>query len=73
VIVLFLPESFLGSSFEEISVNMIELIEKFYKENGKYPRSWGDHAYNDIGWTRMNGTRRLITGSFTRPEESVYR
>ena len=39
----------LGSSFEEISVNMIELIEKFYKENGKYPGSWGDHAYNDIG------------------------
>ena len=46
------PLTSLGSSFEEISANMIELIEKFYKENDRYPRSWGDYAYTDIGLKR---------------------
>jgi hypothetical protein len=36
---------------------MIGLIEKFYVEHGKYPRSWGDYRFTDIGldpaeWSR---------------------
>lgn len=39
----------LGSTFEEISASMISLVQKFYDENGRYPRSWGDYVYTDIG------------------------
>ncbi|MDY6795697.1 MAG: prepilin-type N-terminal cleavage/methylation domain-containing protein [Actinomycetota bacterium] len=39
----------LGDTFEEISSGMIELIRKYYEENGRYPRSRGDYAYTDIG------------------------
>ena len=43
------PLTSLGSTFEEISGSMITLIQKFYDENGKYPRSWSDYVYTDIG------------------------
>jgi type II secretory pathway pseudopilin PulG len=43
------PLTSLGSSFEEISKGMIDLIEKFYKENGKYPRTGTKTRYTDIG------------------------
>ena len=28
---------------------MIKLVEEFYDKNGRYPRSWGDYVYTDIG------------------------
>ncbi|MBW1702470.1 MAG: type II secretion system protein [Deltaproteobacteria bacterium] len=43
------PLTSLGSTFEEITSGMIGLIEKFYVEHGKYPRSWGDYRFTDIG------------------------
>ena len=51
------PLTSLGSSFKEITHGMIDLIEKYYRENGKYPRSWGDYRFTDIGldpneWTQ---------------------
>ena len=39
----------LGSTFEEISSSMITLVQDFYDENGRYPRSWGNYVYTDIG------------------------
>jgi len=39
----------LGSTFGDISDEMIGLIEDFYEKNGKYPRSWGDYRFVDIG------------------------
>ena len=39
----------LGSDFEEITSAMILLVQNFYDENGRYPRSWGDYVYTDIG------------------------
>jgi prepilin-type N-terminal cleavage/methylation domain-containing protein len=61
------PLTSLGSSFEEISVNMIELIEKFYKENGKYPRSWDDYAYNDIGLDPDEWNKKAYNGIIYTP------
>ena len=43
------PLTSLGSSFEEISTSMIDLIEKFYKENGKYPKTGAKRRFTDIG------------------------
>ena len=28
---------------------MIKLVKDFYDKNGRYPRSWGDYVYTDIG------------------------
>ncbi len=43
------PLTSLGSGFDEIISAMIALISNYYDENGKYPRSWGDYAFSDIG------------------------
>ncbi len=43
------PLTSLGSSFKEISAGMIDLIEKFYKENGKYPKTGAKRRFTDIG------------------------
>ncbi len=43
------PLTSLGSTFTEISGGMIERITAFYTENGRYPRSWGDYRFTDIG------------------------
>lgn len=39
----------LGDTFGDISAGMIDLIMKFYEKHGRYPRSWGDYVYTDIG------------------------
>lgn len=39
----------LGSTFSEITGNMIELTQSFYDANGKWPRSFGDYRYTDLG------------------------
>jgi hypothetical protein len=43
------PLTSLGSSFTEITQEMIDLIEKYYQENGKYPRTGAKNKYADIG------------------------
>jgi prepilin-type N-terminal cleavage/methylation domain-containing protein len=43
------PLTSLGSSFEGISKGMIDAIESFYEENGKYPRTGTKTKYTDIG------------------------
>lgn len=42
------PLTSLGSTFAEITGGMIERIQQFYDENGRYPRSWGDYRFTDI-------------------------
>jgi len=46
---IMIPLSPLGSSFEEISLGMIELIDQNFVDKGSYGRSWGDYKYTDIG------------------------
>jgi prepilin-type N-terminal cleavage/methylation domain-containing protein len=44
-----LPLTSLGSTFAEITTSMIDLINKFYQQNNRYPRSWGEYVFTDIG------------------------
>ncbi len=66
------PLTSLGSNFEEISSGMISLIEEFYKKHGRYPRSWGDYKFTDIGldpaeWSNSyNGIIYKPAGNSTR-------
>ncbi len=39
----------LGDGFGEITIGMVDLIKQYYEKNKRYPRSWGDYAYTDIG------------------------
>lgn len=43
------PLTSLGSTFAEITGGMIAKIRAFYGKNGRYPRSWGEYRFNDIG------------------------
>jgi prepilin-type N-terminal cleavage/methylation domain-containing protein len=35
--------------FKEMTGSMITRLQQFYDENGRYPRSWGDYAFTDVG------------------------
>ena len=39
----------LGSTFEEITANMIALIKQKFQNSGSYGRTWGNYAYTDLG------------------------
>lgn len=43
------PITPIGSTFTEISSNIIQLLDSYYEKNGKYARSWGDYTFTDIG------------------------
>lgn len=39
----------LGSTFTEITGNMITLVQNFYSANNKWPRSFGTYRFTDLG------------------------
>ncbi len=39
----------IGNTFGEVSSAIISLIVSYFNTNGRYPRSWGDYRYSDIG------------------------
>ena len=39
----------LGSTFSEVTGNMIALTQSFFDANGRWPRSFGDYRYTDLG------------------------
>ena len=43
------PLTPLGSTFGEITGNLINLIQLYYDTQGSWPRSWGDYRYTDLG------------------------
>jgi len=43
------PLTPLGSTFSEITGNMIALMQNFFNTNGRWPRSFGDYRYTDLG------------------------
>jgi len=43
------PLTPLGSTFDEISESMIDLMLDFYAEHGYWPRNWGDYRFTDLG------------------------
>jgi len=53
----------LGSTFTEITSAMISLINNFYQKNNRYPRSWGDYVFTDIG---------LNSAEWAQPVSGIY-
>ncbi len=43
------PTTPLGSTFSEISNAMIDRILDYYRKHNRWPRSWGDFAFTDLG------------------------
>lgn len=44
-----IPLSPLGNTFDEISLEMIDLLNQRLENYGKYGRTWGDFTYTDLG------------------------
>jgi prepilin-type N-terminal cleavage/methylation domain-containing protein len=61
------PLTSLGSSFEEITQSMMDLIEKYYQENGKYPRTGAKNKYTDVGLD-PNEWKDAINGIIYTPQ-----
>jgi len=57
------PLTSLGSTFDEITGAMITRVQQFHGENGRYPRSWGDYAFTDVG---------LAPDEWKTPFDGVY-
>ena len=66
------PLTEFGSSFEDISNGLIQLIMEFFENRGSYPRDWADYRYDDLGlnkasWTPpINGVIYLPSGRLLR-------
>lgn len=60
------PLTPLGSTFTDISKKLIELLEEFYKRNGRYARSWGDYTFTDIGLV-PSGWKDGVNGIIYKP------
>jgi len=43
------PGTPLGSQPTEIAGQFIDLMQQYYDEHGRWPRSWGDYRYADLG------------------------
>jgi len=48
------PLTEFGSSFEEISNGLIQLIQEFFENRGNYPRDWSDYRYDDLGLNKAS-------------------
>ncbi|MCK5849076.1 MAG: Flp family type IVb pilin [Caldisericia bacterium] len=57
----------LGNTVPEISTNMIDHINAFYDKNGRYPRSWVDYAYTDIGLDPDEWRKKVYNGVIYKP------
>ena len=60
------PLTSLGSTFTEITSAMISLINNFYQKNNRYPRSWGDYVFTDIGLTSAEWAQP-VSGLYYKP------
>lgn len=67
------PLTPLGSTVPEISGSMLELINNFYTANNRYPRSWGDYAYTDLGLDPIEWKDKEFNGVIYKPNGSQLR
>lgn len=45
----YIPLSPLGDTYEQITPEMINLMQKKFSATGSYGRSWGEYQYTDVG------------------------
>ncbi len=63
----------MGSTVSEISGGMLDLINDFYSTNNRYPRSWGDFAYTDLGLDPAEWKDKVFGGIIYKPNGSLLR
>jgi prepilin-type N-terminal cleavage/methylation domain-containing protein len=66
------PLTEFGSSFEEISSGLIQLILEFFENRGNYPRDWADYRYDDLGLNKASWTLP-INGVVYKPSGRLLR
>jgi len=66
------PLTSLGSTFTEITTSMIDLTSNFYQQKNRYPRSFGDYVFTDIGLNPAEWAQP-INGLYYKPGGSAVR
>ena len=66
------PLTEFGSSFEEISSGLIQLIMDFFENRGSYPRDWADYRYDDLGLDKASWTPP-VDGVIYKPSGRLLR
>ena len=66
------PLTEFGSSFEDISNGLIQLIMEFFENRGSYPRDWADYRYDDLGLNKASWTPP-INGVVYKPSGRLLR
>ncbi|RLL84811.1 type II secretion system protein [Mesotoga sp. BH458_6_3_2_1] len=66
------PLTEFGSSFEEISSGLIQLIMDFFENRGSYPRDWADYRYDDLGLDKASWTPP-VDGVLYKPSGRLLR
>jgi len=66
------PLTEFGSSFEDISNGLIQLIMEFFENRGSYPRDWADYRYDDLGLNKASWTPP-INGVIYKPSGRLLR
>jgi len=66
------PLTEFGSSFEDISNGLIQLIMEFFENRGSYPRDWADYRYDDLGLNKASWTLP-INGVVYKPSGRLLR
>ena len=66
------PLTEFGSSFEEISSGLIQLIMDFFEDRGSYPRDWADYRYDDLGLNKASWTPP-VDGVIYKPSGRLLR
>lgn len=61
------PLTSLGSTLSDISSSMIELINQYYEEHGRYPRTWEPYSYTDLGLTLEEWQGKTYEGVIYKP------
>jgi prepilin-type N-terminal cleavage/methylation domain-containing protein len=65
------PLTPLGSTFLEISGAFISLMQKYYDRYNRYPRSWGDYIFTDIGLNPADW-KKGIEGVIYKPNGQLF-
>jgi Flp pilus assembly pilin Flp len=61
------PLTSLGSNLSDISGSMIDLINQYYAEHGRYPRTWEPYSYTDLGLTLEEWQGKTYGGIIYKP------
>ncbi len=66
------PLSPYGNTYQEITPKIIDDIQDYYNEMGRYGRTWGDYRYTDIGLDPNDWNEPILHVYYTPSGSSLF-